>query len=826
MSEDGIRVPYNRGLKRLETLLAAVRRPGDFFADASFEAAMPRVEVEGVGVLSFPVPAAQARQVIQRASRAPFGRGKETILDESVRKVWQLPPEQVRLGGKSWDKTFRQILSAATDGLGCAEAAVTAELYKLLIYEEGGFFKAHRDTEKTAGMFGTLIVVLPSAHRGGELVVRHAGREVILDLSSAEVSELRVAAFYADCEHEVRPVTGGYRVCLVYNLIQSRAGKGTRPLAAPSNHAEMEAAAGILRATFAARDAPAKLAWLFKHEYSPAGLSFAGLKGEDAVLAKTLRRAAETADCAVHLGIVHIEETGPAEPDYSDYSGGWGYDDDGADEDTDFEVVEVFDARSHVGEWHDTEDHPVDFGNLPLEEGEVLPAGALDGEKPDEQKLLEATGNEGASFERAYHRAALVMWPRERFADVLLQAGVGAVLPHLTERVNACGGAAGTSAQRKPVIVLARRIIKKWEDSARPAPLSLRGDRKEPDRGEMLGLLVRLGDAGLLERFIGGVVTQRFDGSESAALAAAAIVLGPSTSAGLLAALTQARTRGFPRAVVSLLDALLHELGDNLDGRWKKALAGMAAAIIAALPDLKPTPKPASNSPGRPAWTYNRFPPMESNNEDEQPVDGSGTVDADFVTTLFASLCVLGPAKLCDGAAAAIVANHDGFDPVTVVVPALTALGPSPGTATCAEAALARLWRHAAEFVLARSEHPPVPPTDWKQKANLRCPCEDCRELQTFARDPVAREHRFRLKKARRQHLHQTIQRLDLDMTHETEREGSPQTLVCTKTLRTFERHCNRHKADVAAMSALLKLPYGATSEAARLAARMSNSGR
>ena len=60
-------------------------------------------------------------------------------------------------------------------------------------------------------------------------------------------------------------------------------------------------------------------------------------------------------------------------------------------------------------------------------------------------------------------------------------------------------------------------------------------------------------------------------------------------------------------------------------------------------------------------------------------------------------------------------------------------------------------------------------------------------------------------------------------MTHVTERQGSPQTLVCTKTLRTFERQCAQHAADVAAMKALLKWsskPPG--SEGSRLAARLS----
>jgi hypothetical protein len=47
-------------------------------------------------------------------------------------------------------------------------------MYKLLVYDQGSFFVSHRDTEKAPGMFATLVVVLPSASTGGELVVRHS----------------------------------------------------------------------------------------------------------------------------------------------------------------------------------------------------------------------------------------------------------------------------------------------------------------------------------------------------------------------------------------------------------------------------------------------------------------------------------------------------------------------------------------------------------------------------------------------------------------------------------------------------------------------------
>ena len=89
----------------------------------------------------------------------------------------------------------------------------------MLLYGKGGHFKAHKDTEKLAAMFGTLVIALPSKHEGGRLFIRHDGREIEVDFSSeAHRHEFQHAAFFADCEHEVEPVRSGYRCCVVYNL--------------------------------------------------------------------------------------------------------------------------------------------------------------------------------------------------------------------------------------------------------------------------------------------------------------------------------------------------------------------------------------------------------------------------------------------------------------------------------------------------------------------------------------------------------------------------------------------------------------------------------
>ncbi|MEM9157157.1 MAG: hypothetical protein AAGB13_19320 [Cyanobacteria bacterium P01_F01_bin.33] len=95
------------------------------------------------------------------AERAPFGRCDVTVVDTDVRRTWQLASDQVQIGGNHWQQTLDHILGKVANGLGMTDS-IEAEFYKLLIYDEGGFFVTHRGTEKVDGMFATLVIVLPS----------------------------------------------------------------------------------------------------------------------------------------------------------------------------------------------------------------------------------------------------------------------------------------------------------------------------------------------------------------------------------------------------------------------------------------------------------------------------------------------------------------------------------------------------------------------------------------------------------------------------------------------------------------------------------------
>ena len=204
---------------KLLDALSETDRPGDFCVSGDLPMTMPGLEVDSLGPVSLPLNRTQAKKLIQCCRQAPYGQGSDTIVDTDVRRVWELDPQQFQLTGPEWDSMVTAIVEGAQAALGLNDVKLNIDLYKMLLYEKGSFFLPHRDGEKFDGMVATLVIGLPSKYTGGELIVSHNGTDhkVVMD-GAAAGHELSYAAFYADCEHEIRPLKSGYRLCLVYNV--------------------------------------------------------------------------------------------------------------------------------------------------------------------------------------------------------------------------------------------------------------------------------------------------------------------------------------------------------------------------------------------------------------------------------------------------------------------------------------------------------------------------------------------------------------------------------------------------------------------------------
>ena len=778
---------FDERLTLLADLIGSLNRPGDYCVQGRRFAPMPRVKVGTIGTLSFPIPPAQVEALITEAERAPYGRGQDTIVDRSVRDCWQIAADRVDVAGGAWAGTFGDILRLTTEGLGCPADAVSAVLYKLLIYEPGGFFAPHRDTEKADGMVATLVISLPTAGAGGELAIRHRGRETIVDTRSEEPSELIHAAFYADCEHEIRPVTEGHRVCLVYNLLLT--GDKAIPTEAPDYAAEVAAIATELEARCREPGTSGKLVWVLEHDYSEAGLSFGTLKNVDAAIGRVLAAAAERADCALHAAILHVEEYGTAWYD------GYAREVESI-EDDEYELVEIVDFDFWLEGWVHPDGATADYGALPLMPGELMPAGRLDGERPDSQRLTEASGNEGATIERLYRRAALVVWPKSDSVRVLAGAGAGALAAFLAaewrrERAGGptCGAVAETAAQ----------VSRSWP-APHPHETRTGRDRWLRQSAEALELLGAIGNRAATMRFLENVVLPHYGAPMNDALLGIAADTGPKAFRNILDRLVRRNLARRTDGILDLAHRLCERLDDGSDTAWPETLRIAVLAVRSTLPLL-----------GSP------------------PDDDTTALSVASLATIFRLVWRYDLADEADEVAAFVIERPDLASPDRTVPALLAALRAEHGNRVRESAAFVALWHHGAGYLLSRSGSPPEPPADWTVPTDaLACDCPHCAELRRFCADPEAEIRRIPLRKELRRHLRQEIASSGIDMLCETERQGRPFTLICIKTRASHERRLRQYDEDIAEIGRLIGLAEavpdsGRITESLRTAAERSS---
>lgn len=91
---------------------------------------------------------------------------------------------------------------------------LNANFYKLNIYEEGGFFTEHVDSLHGSNHFASFVMLLPSKHEGGTLLVSHEKeiKRFEFDKLSSNIQCIQWTCFYTDCVHKVEHVTSGTRV--------------------------------------------------------------------------------------------------------------------------------------------------------------------------------------------------------------------------------------------------------------------------------------------------------------------------------------------------------------------------------------------------------------------------------------------------------------------------------------------------------------------------------------------------------------------------------------------------------------------------------------
>jgi hypothetical protein len=391
---------------RILDCLKNIKGSGSFVSSSTAAFIFPGLEVDDLGELSYPINESQAKALISRAHKAPFGKGSQTILDNKVRSAWEIDAGMLKFKGNQWPAFLNRILHDIKTDLGIKGDTIAAHLYKMLIYEKGDFFLPHKDSEKEKGMFGTLVIGLPSTHSGGELLVRFDGKEKSISFDTCAANyEIPYAAFYADCDHEIKPLTAGYRVCLVYNLIQLKSGKKIQ-LEPLEQHAVK--LSEILKNDEDNIGLIPKII-LLGHQYTPENFSKDHLKLHDRARAEVLLRAAAGAGYYANMCLVTSYVAG------SPASGGYNYDE--ADENA--EMEEVYDELLSIEHWLDDGVPPL--RNIQFEEKNLLTTFRLNDGEPIVKESTGYMGNYGPDLMHWYHYGAVMLWSKKMHERLVLE---------------------------------------------------------------------------------------------------------------------------------------------------------------------------------------------------------------------------------------------------------------------------------------------------------------------------------------------------------------------------------------------------------------------
>jgi hypothetical protein len=417
---------------------------------------------------------------------------------------------------------------------------------------------------------------------------------------------------------------------------------------------------------------------------------------------------------------------------------------------------------------------------LGFDEGELCPPDLFSSMEPSDLSFYEATGNEGASFERSYRFAALVLWPRGRSIAVIAHsAGFSTTIPLLDELVRQWereGGDEG-SAVCRDALELAHHIQHQWPGSEwQRLRLSRIGDT-----GRFLACLSRLGAVETTADFIQQVVvTGAYTKADNEALVQVLEQVAEFGRNELLNKLFRQNAAASPAACADLLRRLAH--ADYLKGKTD-ALRNPAELLVEVLPKAA---KSKQND-------YRRQ--LDSTISGELVVDllaGLEPIDPELGSKL-AGLEPIDP-ELGSNAVDWLLNDPDVIDMDGVLLPAALELRKLDEYRE--SVSVIRLSETVASHLRRRIAEPLAPPADWSRPSNLSCRCSQCTDVSRFLADAMQSEWQYKAAQARRSHLEESIRKSHCDIDCHTETKGRPYTLVCRKNQNSYNRRVEQRKRD------------------------------
>lgn len=754
-------------LSEISRQLARIAVSGKFATRRTTGANDLELKVRGVGEIRFPITPGTARKLCSAARPARHGFKNETRLDKRVRDTWEIAKARISIDQPRWSKTMAPQLERIAKDLGLPSGSrLKADLHNLLVYAPGQFFAPHQDSEKADDMIGTLNVSLPSRFTGGIMSIEHHGAKLRVGGSA---SRLTFAAFYADCRHEVLPIKEGYRVVLTYNLtVQGNAAVGA------ADAADIKTLVQNIREFFTkpvkprwkgdsrGEQPPDRLVYLLDHEYTQRGLQWNRLKSVDAQRAVALRAAAAELDCEIFLALADVHETWACEEEDSGYSR-YGDDDDDHDEDEegdagsldqspDLNLTEFIERDVELRHWVGITGRG-EAVTARVDDSELCFTKPSEDLEPFESEHEGYMGNYGNTVEHWYHRAAIVLWPRERTFVIRAKASPQWGIAEIAKALRA--------RKSEAAVRMAQRLAPFWSHVA--------GRTEKPALfAATLNVAEKLKDA-----TIAATLLQPF-----------ALTAVTGKAALRLTDLLGAYGIDWCRTLFQHRES--QEANELPKGRltWMEStLAPLCRALCETLPGQELAGWVLTKQ-----WEF-----ILDRARQISKYASAKDIAREMVSLCKPILCVIESSRATrqsdlSAEVLGFLTSYTPDLPVQVPMGVLRRAKQDHALTTRKTWDFRSVHTHCVHVIHARLNQPTRAHNDWSIGMPIRCSCSLCTTLKQYLRASDKVRVEWPLAKDQRAHVHRTIDGYDLPVTHVTRRIGRPFTLVLEKTAILFKR--------------------------------------
>lgn len=756
--------------------ITSIKPTGDFANRAYASPNDLKLHIKGVGDINLPVSARRASQLKKIARPAGFGWREQTLVDKSVRDTWEIAPSRVKIDQRQWRKTLAPELERIKRQFGLPEQGkLKAELHKLLVYEPGQFFAAHQDSEKVNNMVGTLTVTLPSYYEGGSTIVRHHDDKVTYRATAKGSEQLTLVAFYADCLHEVRPIKEGHRVVLVYNLIYEWPASGYTCTVAPSQVTALSVAleryfdTPVKPYSWSKESTiPDKLVYLLDHQYTKRSLAWHRLKNGDAPRAQALVAIAESQDYELYLTLAEVQETWHCEEDWSQdryYRRHWSDENQNVamrrSAEGSIELLELIADSIELPHWLNRTGSVEEPFDMDVRPHEVIWTKASKDCDPFESEYEGWMGNYGNTMDRWYHRAAIVIWPRNRTFIVNAKASPDWAMQHIEQLLD--------EGDSNEALDNAQLLHPFWHDVV---PVCAGRGLIETT----MRVALKLDDAPLATMLLHGGFALHHLGARAC---------------GQFAKLLKLYGNPWCQEILQQWSREWLYYGHEEEKTW-----------IGTLPTLCKKLSSQGGNEGKELaqWVVQKqWPAIEEYTERAlkdcaapQEMASLERLGLDLVKVMEACLFCNEHSILVR--IRQLLCGEDSAYPYQALLTLLQSAQVSPELSDLVDH-LAPIFNRCQQLLELHLSAPQRAKDDWRMPSPFACTCELCQTLNEFLEHPIQTTFVWPLAQDKRAHIHRQLDRYELSVNHTTRREGRPYKLTLEKTNQLFLKENRERKA-------------------------------